>query len=152
MIRLFSRPKPISEILAVESSSKKRDQERRVNQRFELRTPVEFRGEGDSVAHGDITDVSLAGMMIRCDRNALRSIAPKYDKTTPDEAPRVRACFALPAAVAEDVEVDCKVVHIRRFSQSEYFVHLSYENFVGAGFDELRHYIETLVELGARPS
>ncbi|MDX1455558.1 MAG: PilZ domain-containing protein [Gammaproteobacteria bacterium] len=136
----------------METSSRKREQERRVNQRFELRTPVEFRGDDDTIAHGDITDVSLAGMMIRCDRTALRSIAPKFDKTTPDEAPRVRACFALPADSVGEIEVDCKVVHIRRFSQSEYFVHLNYENFAGASYDELRHYIETLVELGARPS
>lgn len=146
-MRLFSRPKQLADVLLVNDLNS--SNERRVFHRFDSQVPVTLLNESGKTLSGRAADVSLAGMLVRCDRETLQAIAPKFDKTTPDEAPTVTARFELTADESSAIEVDCKVVLIRRFSQSEYYLHLQYEFFKGNGYNDLEDFIDAMTEIGA---
>ncbi len=150
-MRLFSRPKQLADVLLVNELNS--SNERRVFHRFDSQVPVTLLNESGKTLSGKAADVSLAGMLVRCDRETLQAIAPKFDKTTPDEAPTVTARFDLTTDESSAIEVDCKVVLIRRFSQSEYYLHLQYEFFKGNGYNDLEDFIDAMTEIGAtRPA
>lgn len=150
-MKLFSRPRPLADVLLVNELNS--NNERRVFHRFETQVPVTLLSESGKTLSGRAADVSLAGMLLRCDRETLQAVAPKFDKTTPDEAPTVTARFELGGDQANSIEVDCKVVLIRRFSQSEYYLHLQYEFFKGNGYNDLEDFIDAMTEIGAtRPA
>lgn len=151
-MRLFSRPKPqLADVLLVNDT--KADNERRVFHRFDSQVPVSLLSESGEKMTGRAADISLAGMLVRCDRETLQAVAPKFDKTTPDEAPTVTARFELSSSDETAIEVDCKVVLIRRFSQAEYYLHLQYEFFKGNGYNDLEDFIDAMTEIGAtRPA
>lgn len=146
-MRLFSRPKLLAEVLVVNETNP--DKERRVFHRFGSQVPVSLLSESGETLSGRAADVSLAGMLVRCDRETLQAVAPKFDKTTPDQAPTVTARFDLTEENDSAIEVDCKVVLIRRFSQSEYYLHLQYEFFKGNGYNELEDFIDAMTDIGA---
>lgn len=121
--------------------------ERRLYTRFETDSTVDIVTESGAVHEARALNISLAGMQLRCDRDAVREIAPKGEKTTPDQSPVVRIRFVLPrAGDASLIEADVRVVLVRRFSERDYHVHVQYEFFQGNGYNELEDFVDTMLE------
>lgn len=121
--------------------------ERRLYKRFETDSPVEIVAENDNTHEARALNISLAGMQLRCDRDAVREIAPKGDKTTPDQSPIVRVRFNLPRADDKPrIEADVRVVLVRRISERGYHVHVQYEFFQGNGYNELEDFVDAMLE------
>jgi len=121
--------------------------ERRLYKRFETDTAVEIVSESGMPCEARALNISLAGMQLRCDRDALREIAPKGEKTTPDQSPVARLRFALPrAGDRSEIEADVRVVLVRRVSEREYHVHVQYEFFQGNGYNELEDFVDAMLE------
>ncbi|HEX6930139.1 MAG TPA: PilZ domain-containing protein [Gammaproteobacteria bacterium] len=121
--------------------------ERRLYTRFETDSAVEIIPESGAAHEARALNISLAGMQLRCDRDALREIAPKGEKTTPDQSPIARVRFSLPrAGDVSEIEADVRVVLVRRFSEREYHVHVQYEFFQGNGYNELEDFVDAMLE------
>ncbi|HEX7046507.1 MAG TPA: PilZ domain-containing protein [Gammaproteobacteria bacterium] len=121
--------------------------ERRLYTRFETNSPVEILAEGGDVFDALCLNISLAGMQLSCDRDVMRGIAPKGEKTTPDQSPVVRLRFVLPRAGDKpEIEADCRIVLVRRVSEREYHVHIKYEFFQGNGYNELEDFVDAMLE------
>lgn len=121
--------------------------ERRLYKRFETDSAVEIIAEDGSVHQARAMNISLAGMQLSCERDTVREIAPKGEKTTPDQSPIARMKFALPRAGGQsEIEADCRVVLVRRISEREYQVHVRYEFFQGNGYNELEDFVDAMLE------
>lgn len=120
--------------------------ERRLYKRFETDSPVEILAEGGAAYHARCLNISLAGMQISCDRDTVYGIAPKVEKTTPDQSPVARIRFDLPRNHGPRVEADCRIVLVRRVSEREYHVHVQYEFFQGNGYNELEDFVDAMLE------
>ena len=121
--------------------------ERRLYKRFETDSPVEIVAENGNTHEARALNISLAGMQLRCDRDAVREIAPKGEKTTPDQSPIVRVRFNLPRADDKPrIEADVRVVLVRRISERGYHVHVQYEFFQGNGYNELEDFVDAMLE------
>lgn len=127
--------------------SPKSTAERRLYKRFDTDSPVEVLAEGGAVYDARCLNISLAGMQLKCDRDTVHGIAPKGEKTTPDQSPVARVRFALPRAGDQHpVEADCRVVLVRRISERDYNVHVQYEFFQGNGYNELEDFVDAMLE------
>lgn len=121
--------------------------ERRLYKRFETDSTVEVIAESGAAHKARAMNISLAGMQMTCDRDTVRDIAPKGEKTTPDQSPLARLRFALPRpGEKSEIEADCRVVLVRRVSEREYHVHVQYEFFQGNGYNELEDFVDAMLE------
>ncbi|HEX7029154.1 MAG TPA: PilZ domain-containing protein [Gammaproteobacteria bacterium] len=121
--------------------------ERRLYKRFETNSPVEILAEGGGTFEAVCLNISLAGMQVSCDREVMRDVAPKGEKTTPDQSPVVRLRFNLPrAGDKSEIEADCRIVLVRRMSEREYHMHIKYEFFQGNGYNELEDFVDAMLE------
>ena len=121
--------------------------ERRLYKRFETDSAVEIITENGAAHEARALNISLAGMQLRCDRDAMREIAPKGEKTTPDQSPVVRVRFALPGPGAPSaIEADVRVVLVRRISERGYHIHIQYDFFQGNGYNELEDFVDAMLE------
>lgn len=129
----------------------KKDQERRLYRRYETALPVSLINEQGEALEAQTGNLSLGGVQVHCDRHTLSLIAPKGEKTTPDQAPMVRLKFRLPVVGGKEpeIEADCKVVLIRRFSEMEYHLHMQYEFFHANGYNELEDFIQAMTDTQA---
>lgn len=117
--------------------------ERRIYKRFESDFPVVVHaGTGERI-ECRATNVSLAGMELRTDRRTVMQIAPKSEKTTPDQSPVVRMQLDIPSSdgTARTITADCRILVVRRVSEQEYYLHIRYEFFDGNGYDELENWV-----------
>ncbi len=131
--------------------AKNHARERRVYKRFETDLPVTMVAADDQAMNGRIRDLSLAGLLIQCDRQTMLRISPVGDRTTPDKAPAVTLTFDLPRTDDSEasIMVDAKVVMIRRFSEQNYYLHIKYNFFQGNGYNLLEDFIDAMTEIGA---
>lgn len=121
--------------------------ERRLYKRFDTDSPVDIISEEGAGYQARAMNISLAGMQLRCDRDTVKDIAPRGEKTTPDQSPVARVRFALPrAGDRPEIEADVRVVLVRRISEREYHVHLQYEFFQGNGYNELEDFVDAMLE------
>lgn len=121
--------------------------ERRLYKRFETNSPVEILTENGGKSEAVCLNISLAGMQISCDRDVMRAVAPKGEKTTPDQSPVARLRFALPrAGDKSEIEADCRIMLVRRISEREYHMHIQYEFFQGNGYNELEDFVDAMLE------
>ncbi|HLU62479.1 MAG TPA: PilZ domain-containing protein [Gammaproteobacteria bacterium] len=128
-------------------ASPKTSAERRLYKRFDTDIPVEIITETEAIHSARGVNISLAGMQLRCDREALRDVAPRGEKTTPDQSPAARLRFNLPSPGEQPlIEVDCRIVLVRRVSEREYHLHIQYEFFQGNGYNQLEDYVDAMLE------
>lgn len=121
--------------------------ERRLYKRFETGSAVEIIAENGAELEARALNVSLAGMQIVCDRDVVQVVAPKGEKTTPDQSPVVRIRFTLPrAGDRTEIAADCRIVLVRRVSERDYHLHLQYEFFQGNGYNELEDFVDAMLE------
>lgn len=121
--------------------------ERRLYKRFETDSAVEMFAEDGAEFSARALNVSLAGMQLVCDRDVVRAVAPKGEKTTPDQSPVVRLRFSLPrAGDVSEIEADCRIVLVRRVSEQSYHLHVQYEFFQGNGYNELEDFVDAMLE------
>lgn len=121
--------------------------ERRLYKRFETNTPVAIHAERGGAYDARCLNISLAGMQLSCDRDTVQDVAPKGEKTTPDQSPVARIRFTLPrAGEPTEIEADCRIVLVRRVSEREYHVHVQYEFFQGNGYNELEDFVDAMLE------
>jgi len=121
--------------------------ERRLYKRFETDSAVEIITENGRQHEARALNISLAGMQLRCDRDVMSEIAPKGEKTTPDQSPVVRIRFALPRAGDKpQVHADVRVMLVRRVSERDYHIHVQYEFFQGNGYNELEDFVDAMLE------
>lgn len=121
--------------------------ERRIYKRFESDLPVIVHASNGERIECRATNVSLAGMELRTDRHAVMQIAPKSDKTTPDQSPVVRMQLDIPSpdGTTRSVTADCRILIVRRVSEQEYYLHIRYEFFDGNGYDELETWVDSML-------
>ncbi len=122
------------------------DQERRLYKRFDTDQSIQFLHNGDDPLAAQAINISLAGLQARCDRWTINQLSPGLERITTGQPVELRVRFDLPAPNAKQgaftVDVRCRAVGLRRLSEDEYQLSLTYTFFEGDGYHDLEKYID----------
>ena len=102
--------------------------ERRINQRNAVSYPADVSVPGGGGIRATVVDISRNGLQLACDRHSLLKICPRGHLTSPADRVPLRTVVMGEVAVGSETEVEVqgRVVYVRRLSQTEYRIGLSY--------------------------
>lgn len=119
--------------------------ERRLYKRFESDQPVTFIKSGGESLPARAANISLAGIQVHCDRWTITQLSPGLERIASGQPVELIVKFELPAQgkrPAIPVQATCKAVALRRLSEDEYQLSLTYTFFEGTGYHDLEKFID----------
>lgn len=119
--------------------------ERRLYKRLTTEQPVEFVLENGGTLEARARNISLGGMQVRCPRWVVGELTPSPDRIARGQPVDIRIRFQLRPQENKppvNIEVRCHAVALRRLSEEEYQMSLTYVFFEGTGYHDLEKFID----------
>ncbi|HET9679219.1 MAG TPA: PilZ domain-containing protein [Gammaproteobacteria bacterium] len=119
--------------------------ERRLYERIDRIKPVTFLMPNGESLEATGENLSLGGMQVRCPRWLIAELTPSPDRIARGQPVDLRVRFELPVEKNKPpvtIEARCNAVALRRLSEDEYHISLTFSFFEGNGYNDLEAFID----------
>lgn len=119
--------------------------ERRLYDRLDQSQPVTFVLPNGETLEASGENISLGGMQVRCPRWVIAELTPSPDRIARGQPIDLRIRFELPSRKNKPaivIDVRCHAVALRRLSEDEYHISLTFSFFEGNGYNDLEAFID----------
>lgn len=119
--------------------------ERRLYKRLITEKPVQFVLDSGDTLDATGMNISLGGMQVRCPRWVVSELTPSPERIARGKPADIRIRFQLVPQQGKPpvtIDVRCHAVALRRLSEEEYQMSLTYVFFDGTGYHDLEKFID----------
>lgn len=119
----------------------------RNQQRVDVATEVKINKNDGSCLTCKVSNISRTGIMILCDRDAVKKLVPGHKAPAPGNWISVTTTFSVPVVAHQPVSVIAggNIVHMRRIARDQFQLGIQFAEFEGNGFEYVDNYVSTLL-------
>lgn len=119
----------------------------RNQQRVDVATEVRIEKTDGSCLTCEVANISRTGIMILCDREAVKKLVPGQKTPAPGNWISVTATFSVPVVAQQPVSVIAggSIIHMRRIARDQFQLGIQFTEFEGNGFEYVNNYVSKLL-------